>query len=329
MDKIRWGVISTADIGVATVIPAMQRGKYSEVSGISSRSLEKARAAAKRLGIPKAYGSYEELLADPEIDAVYNPLPNHLHVLWSVKALEAGKHVLCEKPIGMNAEDARRLLEVSKRYPNLKVMEAFMYRHHPQWQLARRLVREGAVGEVHAIQTIFNYYLVDPQNVRNMADIGGGGLMDVGCYAISVPRYIFEAEPLRVMATLDIDPQFKTDRIACAILEFAKGLATFTVSTQLDHFQRVSILGNQGILEVMIPFNPPTDRPTKVLVHNQDKVREFELEICDQYTLQGDFFSKAILEGTPVFTPLEDGVANMKVIDAVFSSAQAGGWVSV
>jgi predicted dehydrogenase len=328
MRKIKWGVISTASIGLDEVLPAMQKGEYTELSAIASRSLEKAQSVASQLGIPKAYGAYEELLADPEIETVYIPLPNHLHVPWSIKALEAGKHVLCEKPLGLDADDARQLLEASHHYPHLKVMEAFMYRHHPQWKLALKLIKNGEIGELHSIHTFFNYYLPDPNNIRNMVDIGGGGLLDVGCYAVSLSRLIFESEPVRAFAAMELDPQFKTDRLVTGVLEFGKGIATFTCATQLFDFQRVNILGDQGYIDLEIPFNPPVDRPTHLTLHNNSGKREFELEICDQFTIQGDQFSKAILEDTPVPTPLDDAVANMVVIDALFQSANNGCWVS-
>lgn len=328
MRKIHWGVISTASIALVEVIPAMQKGEYSQVEAIASRSREKAQEAARQLGIPKAYGSYAELLADPEIEAVYIPLPNHLHVPWSIKALEAGKHVLCEKPLGLDAGDAHRLLEASRRYPRLKVMEAFMYRHHPQWKLAQQLIKNGEIGELHSIHTFFNYYLPDPANIRNMADIGGGGLLDVGCYAVSLSRLMFESEPLRTFAAIQLDPQFKTDRLVTGILEFDTGIATFTCATQLFDFQRVSILGTRGQAELEIPFNPPVDKPSRLILHNTSGRREFELDICDQFTIQGDLFSKAILEDTPVPTPLEDAVANMAVIDTLFESARSGCWVT-
>ncbi|MFC1921858.1 Gfo/Idh/MocA family protein [Chloroflexota bacterium] len=328
MRKIKWGVISTASIALVEVLPAMQKGDYTQVVAIASRNLEKAQEAARQLGIPKAYGSYAELLADHEIEAVYIPLPNHLHVPWSIKALEAGKHVLCEKPLGLDAEDARRLLEASLRYPRLKVMEAFMYRHHPQWKLAQQLIKNGEIGELHSIHTFFNYYLPDPANIRNMVDIGGGGLLDVGCYAVSLSRLIFESEPVRTFAAMELDPQFKTDRLATGILEFDTGIASFTCATQLFDFQRVNIMGTLGQVELEIPFNPPIDKPTRLSLHNTSGRREFELDICDQFTLQGDLFSKAILEDTPTPVPLEDAVANMVVIDALFQSARTGCWIS-
>jgi predicted dehydrogenase len=262
--QVRWGVLSTANIGVKKVIPAMQAGRYCEMVAIASRDRAVARAVADQLGIPKAYGSYEELLADPEIDAVYIPLPNHLHVPWSIRALEAGKHVLCEKPIGLSSAEGQSLLDAARQHPRLKVMEAFMYRHHPQWQRARKLVQEGEIGDLRTIQAFFAYYNADPGNIRNQAEIGGGGLMDIGCYCISLSRFLFAAEPLRVLGILEYDPAFQTDRLASAILDFGRGTSTWTCSTQLAYYQRVNILGTEGRVEIQIPFNAPPDRPSRL-----------------------------------------------------------------
>jgi predicted dehydrogenase len=329
MRKVRWGVISTADIGLNKVLPAMQRGQYCDIVGIASRKLASAQEAASRLGIRKAYGSYEALLADPEIEAVYNPLPNHLHVPWSLKALEAGKHVLCEKPLALNAAQAQSLVDAARRHPELKLMEAFMYRFHPQWQRARRLVREGAIGALRTIHSFFSYYNVDSNNVRNQADIGGGGLYDIGCYNISLSRFMFEREPTRACGIIEYDPQFKTDRLASALLDFEEGTATFTCATQLTPYQRVNIYGTEGRVEIEIPFNAPPDRPCRLWHQSGDHLEEIVLETVDQYTLQGDAFSQAILNDTPVPTPIEDALANMRVIDAVFESAKRRTWVEV
>jgi predicted dehydrogenase len=329
MSKVRWGTLSTAKIGIEKVIPAMQLGKYCEITAIASRNLDNAQAAAMQLGIPKAYGSYEELLADPEVDAIYNPLPNHLHVPWSIKALEAGKHVLCEKPIGLTAAEGQQLLDVAKKHPELKVMEAFMYRHHPQWQRAKQLVAEGNIGELHTIQTFFSYYNLDPNNIRNMADIGGGGLMDIGCYCISLSRFIFDAEPQRVCGVVEYDPRFRTDRLASGMLDFGDGTSTFTCATQLVPYQRVNIFGTEGRVEIEIPFNAPPDRPCKMWHQQGDEIQEIVLDICDQYTIQGDLFSQAVLNDTQVPTPLEDAVANMKVIEAIIQSDMSGTWVGL
>jgi len=326
MKKIRWGVLSTAKIGTEKVIPAMQLGEYCKFTAIASRQLEKAQAAARRLGIEKAYGSYEELLADCDVDAVYLPLPNHLHVPWAIKALKAGKHVLCEKPLGLNAAEAQKLLEASRKFPRLKVMEAFMYRHHPQWQWAKKRVSEGKIGELRTIQSFFSYYNSDPNDIRNKVDIGGGGLMDIGCYCISISRFIFGAEPWRVCGIREEDPEMKVDRLTSGLLEFASGTSTFTCATQLVPYQRVNIFGTKGRIEIEIPFNPPPDRPCKIWHGDDARIEEVILEICNQYTIQGDLFSRAVLEDREVPTPLEDAVANMQVIDALVRSVRSGSW---
>jgi predicted dehydrogenase len=327
MRKVRWGILSTAKISTEKVIPAMQRGEHCEITAIASRNLEKAQAAARQLGIAKAYGSYEELLADPDIDAIYNPLPNHLHVPWSIRALDAGKHVLCEKPIALTAVEAQQLLEAARKRPHLKVMEAFMYRHHLQWQRARQLVTEGQIGTLRTIHSFFSYYNVNPNNIRNMAEIGGGGLMDIGCYCISLSRFIFDAEPQRVLGIIEYDPNFKTDRLTSGILDFGHGTSTFTCATQLVPYQRVNIFGTEGRVEIEIPFNAPPDRPCRLWHQHGTEIEEIVLDICDQYTIQGDLFSAAVLNDTEVPTPLEDAVANMQVIEALIRSAESGAWV--
>ncbi|MGH6798944.1 MAG: Gfo/Idh/MocA family protein [Roseiarcus sp.] len=330
MRKVKWGVLGVAKIAIEKVIPAMQRGEVSQIAAIASRDLGKARAAADKLGIARAFGSYEDLLADAEIEAVYNPLPNELHVPWTLRALAAGKHVLCEKPIALDAEEARPLIDARNRSGKL-VAEAFMVRYHPQWRRARELAREGSIGEVRAIQTFFSYRLLDPDNVRNRPP-GGGGVYDIGCYAILTARTIFAAEPMRVVATIDRDPNFQTDRLASAVLEFPGGRhLTFSVATQLSAHQRVTIVGDAGRIEVMIPFNAPPDRPTEIVIDagadlfgGGRRVEQFAL--CDQYTLQGDAFSRAIVDGSPLEFPIEDAIANMRVIDALFRSAKSGSW---
>ena len=327
--KIRWGVLSTAKIGVVKVIPAMQQGKYCEITAIASRGLNEAKKVADSLGIPTAYGSYQELLSDPKVDAVYIPLPNHLHLEWAIKAMEAGKHVLLEKPVGLSSKQAESLIQVSKGEPQLKIMEAFMYRHHPQWQKAKELVENGQIGTLKSIQSFFSYHNVDPSNIRHNPDFGGGGLMDIGCYCISLSRFIFGKEPKRVSGFVEFDPIFKTDRMASGILDFSSGISTFTCSTQLTPFQRVNIFGDKGGIELEIPFNAPPDKPTKLWLHNPEKTEEITFEICDQYTIQGDLFSKAILDNTAVPTPLEDALHNMLVIEGIFKSSENGGWISL
>jgi predicted dehydrogenase len=330
MSKIRWGILSTAKIGVAKVIPAMQRGTLTEVVAIASRSEAKAVEAADKLGIPRSYGSYEALLADPEVDAIYNPLPNDQHVPWSIKALEAGKHVLCEKPIGLSASEGRKLADVAAKYPNLKLMEAFMYRHHPQWRTAKELIKSGKIGKLRTIQTFFSYYSDDPHNIRHDPAMGGGGLMDIGCYAISLSRWLFDAEPSRVLAHVEIDPNWGIDRMAAAILDFGDGgSATFTCSMAVNPLQIVHVVGTEGRIELSeVPFNAPNSVPCALRVQQGNgAIERIELETCDQYTIQGDLFSKSILENTPVPTPIEDAIRNMDTIEAIFASGKAGGWV--
>jgi len=329
MKKVRWGVLSSAKIGLEKVIPAMQKGEYCEITAIASQNLERGKAAAAQLGIPQAYGSYEELLADDNIDAVYIPLPNHLHVPWTKKALEAGKHVLCEKPIGLNTAEAEDLLACAKKHSQLKVMEAFMYRHHPQWLKAQQLVNEGKIGNLLNIHSFFSYYNADPANIRNMAEIGGGGLMDIGCYCISLARFIFNSEPQRVLGKMEYDPEFKTDRLCSGLLDFGDQSSTFTCSTQLTSYQRVNIFGTEGRIEIEIPFNAPPDQPCRIWHQQDEKLEEITFELCDQYTIQGDLFSQAILNKTEVPTPLVDSVKNMRVLDAVINSAESDAWVSL
>jgi predicted dehydrogenase len=330
MRKIRWGVLGAARIGRTKVIPAMQRSEEGEVTALASRSLDTARAAAGPLGIAKAYGSYEELLADRDVDAVYIPLPNHLHVPWSIKAAEAGKHVLCEKPIALDAAEARSLLAVRDR-TGVLIQEAFMVRTHPQWMAVREEVRRGRIGDLRAVQMAFSYFNRDPANVRNQAGIGGGALMDIGCYPIVLSRFLFGEEPVRVIASIDRDPDFGTDRLTSALLEFRGGHTSFTCSTQLVPYQRTQILGTKGRIEVEIPVNAPPDRPCRIFFDDgRDamgsglETRTFE--VCDQYTLQADLLSRAIREGRPAPEPLEDSVANMEVIDALMRSAASGTW---
>ncbi|MDP9573108.1 UNVERIFIED_ORG: putative dehydrogenase [Agrobacterium larrymoorei] len=328
---LKWGVLGCAGIAAKAVIPAIQSSRLGRVAAIASRDGEKASAMATRFGIEKSYGSYEDLLSDPDIDAIYNPLPNHLHVPMTIKALEHGKPVLCEKPIALNAAQASELAEAQKA-ANLPVAEAFMVRHHPQWKKARAMVAEGRLGDVRAIQTIFAYYLDDPKNVRNQADIGGGGLFDVGCYAINTARFLFDAEPLRAIALMENDPVFGTDRLTSGLLAFPEGRQlAFTCSTQLSLTQKVTVLGTRGRLEIPIPFNAPADQQTVLIFDDGRDLagggrQEIVIEPVDQYREQVDAFAEAVLSGTPLETGLDDAIANMKAIDALFRSATSGRW---
>ena len=328
---VRWGVLSTAKIGREKVIPAMQRGTLSDVVAIASRDIERARQVAGDLGIPKVYGSYEELIADPEIEAIYNPLPNHLHIPWSIKAAEAGKHVLCEKPIALTADEAQTLIEVRDRTGRL-IEEAFMVRHHPQWRRVRELVREGRIGRLRATQGFFSYTNLDPANIRNQADIGGGGLYDIGCYPITTSRFIFESEPKRVIALIERDPEMKTDRLTSAILDFEQGHASFVCSTQLVPYQRMQVFGTEGRIEIEIPFNAPPDQPCRIFVDDgsgapsTSSARTETFDVVDQYTVQGDDFSLVVRTGQALEFPLENAVRNMRILDALFRSAESGRW---
>jgi predicted dehydrogenase len=332
-DKVRWGVLGVAKIATVKVIPAMQRGACSEIVAVASRNLEKAQRAAADLGIPRAYGSYEELLADPDIEAIYNPLPNHLHVPWSIRAAEAGKHVLCEKPVAMSVDECRTLIDARDR-TGVKIGEAFMVRTHPQWLRARELVRSGEIGDLRAVMTAFSYLNRDPQNIRNVDEWGGGALMDIGCYPIQLSRFLFGTEPTRVVGLLDRDPEMRIDRLTSVVLQFPTGQSVFTCSTQMVPYQRVQVLGTRGRIEVEIPVNAPPNRPCRIWVDNGadlfgSGLRTEEFLVCDQYTIQGDLFSMAVRDGGDPPTPLEDSIRNMAVIEALFRSGREGAWAPI
>ncbi|MFM1907785.1 MAG: hypothetical protein RLZZ591_1462 [Pseudomonadota bacterium] len=332
MKKVVWGVLSTAKIGWEKVIPAMKKSPHCELRAISSRNLEKGRALADKLGIPLAYGSYEELLADPEIEAVYNPLPNHEHVPLTLAAARAGKHVLCEKPVALNANEAAQLREVAGK---VHIMEAFMVRFHPQWLSVRERVRAGEFGDLRSIQSYFSYFNRDPQNVRNQADIGGGALYDIGCYPIVTARFLFGAEPQRVIALVDRDPEFQTDRMVSALVDFGEGRRLdFTVSTQTVPYQRVQVCGTQKRIELHIPFNAPLGGTTRVFTDDGSQldgssIHEEVIPACDMYTLEIDAFSQAVRGSIPLAYGVEDAILNMRVIDALFASEKSGAWVKV
>jgi len=325
-------VISTAKIGMKQVIPAFQKSEYCEVAAIASRSPEKAYGAAVALGIGRAYGSYEELLSDPEVDAIYNPLPNHLHMEWSIRAMEAGKHLLCEKPIGLNVEEVEQMIAARDRC-GVKAGEAFMVKSHPQWHDTRERVRRGEIGPLRLIQGMFSYYNADPENIRNISEFGGGGMWDIGCYCVTMSRYLFEEEPLRVAALLEFDPDMGTDRLGSVLMEFPSGQSQFAVSTQLVPYQRMHFYGTGGHIEVEVPWNAPNDRPCRILQDSGDilheKLEVHEFPVTDQYTLMGDAFSRAIIDGTEVPVTLEDGLLNTRVLKAIFESAGRAQWVTL
>ena len=326
MKRVRWGILSTALIGRDRVIPGMLKSHAFDVAAIASRDVSKATLAANTLGIPLAYGSYEALLADASIHAVYNPLPNHLHVPMTLAAAQAGKHVLCEKPMALNAAE----LEVLRPYASkVHIREAFMVRHHPQWHDAREHVRAGAIGDLRFIHAPFTYHNVNPDNVRNRPDIGGGGLYDIGCYAIVAGRWFFEREPARVVAALDRDPAFRTDRVTSGILDFETGQLAFTVSTQAARYQRLQLVGTKGRLEIEIPFNAPPDKPCRYFIDDARSldgagVHAYTVPVCDQYQLQAEAFARAVVEEAPDARWLDDAVANMRIVDALFESEKSG-----
>lgn len=329
MAPVKWGILGAARIGLEKVIPGMLKGTNVEVAAIASRELGKAEEAAARLGIPKAYGSYEELLADPEIEAVYNPLPNNLHVSWTLRAVQAGKHVLCEKPMAMDARDAEALRACP---PDRLVMEAFMVRFHPQWIRAREIVRSGRLGEVRALQMLFAYNNPDPANIRNRLETGGGALMDIGCYAMVGARYLLEADPVRVIALIDRDPVFGTDRLSSAIMDFGGGRhLTFAVSTRTARYQRFQVLGNDARLEIVVPVNAPQGEATRLLlddgsaVDGSSAVAEI-IDPCDQYTLQAEAFGRATRGEETLPWGIEDSILNMRILDALFRSEKSGRW---
>ncbi|CAB3745843.1 Gfo/Idh/MocA family protein [Paraburkholderia solisilvae] len=331
-DEIVWGVLGAAKIN-DKVVPPMHRAPKCRVKGIASRQPEKAREAAAKYGLAVAYDSYEALLADPEIDAVYIPLPNHLHLEWALKSVEAGKHVLCEKPIGLNAEQAERLI-TARNKSGCYIQEAFMVRTHPQWLKVRALIEEGAIGELRAISGGFTYFNTDANNIRNKHDIGGGGLLDIGCYPITTSRFVTGSEPQRVVSLIERDPAFKVDRVGSVLMDFDGVQASFFYSTQLHPYQRMQFHGTTGRIEVEIPFNAPNDRPTRVLVSERtadgsSAERWLEFPICDQYGVAANVFAEAILSGGRQAVPLEDARLNMRVIDAVFRSAQSGAWETI
>jgi predicted dehydrogenase len=330
--KIRWGIVSTAQIGMNQVTPGIMKSPHSEVVALASRDLGMAKAALRQLGLPngRAYGSYEDLLSDPDVDAVYNPLPNHLHVPITLAAARAGKHVLCEKPISITAKEAEELRAAPR---DILITEAFMVRYHPQWHRAREIVRAGELGDVRLVRGAFFYYLDDPANVRNLPDIGGGGLLDVGCYCVIAGRYFFDTEPKRVVALVDRDPVFKTDRLASVIADFGNGRQlSFVCGTQTAGRQSVEILGTKANLEIVIPFNAPLGQQTAITVGSglqRDLYRREIIPAVDQYTAQAEAFALAVLGERKLPYGIEDAISQMRVLDAIFRSEKSGAWEDV
>lgn len=327
---VRWGILSTANIAVKKVIPAMQRSPLTTVVGIASRDSHKAQEIAVALGVPRAYGSYDDLLADNEIEAVYNPLPNHLHVEWSIRAAEAGKHVLCEKPLALSATQAHELQAACRR-TGVQIGEAFMVRSHPQWLKVLELVHGNEIGDLRLVTGHFSYFRRDPDDIRSHVEYGGGALMDIGCYPITLSRWLFNAEPEEVVGLIERDPELEVDRLTSALLRFPTGQATFACAGQLVAYQRMQIFGTRARVEVEIPFNAPSDRPCRVFVDSGGdlsggSIATIEFPVVNQYTVQGDRFSQAVRGWGSVPVGLDDAIANMAVIDALFRSAETRRW---
>ena len=325
MATLRWGILSTAGIATEKTIPGIRRAARCEVVAIGSRDVERARAVAGRHGIARVHGSYEALLADPDVDAVYIPLPNHLHAEWTIAAARAGKHVLCEKPLAMTASEAQRMIEAC-RAEGVTLMEAFMYRLHPSWVAVRALVASGRIGRLTAVSSWFSYYNDDPANIRNIREYGGGALFDIGCYSVNLSRMLFGAEPTRVEASIVRDTASGVDVLTSGLLEFPGGVATFTCSTRAEPDQQVHVYGTDGRISVGIPFNIPPDRPTHVyLTAGGDPpvapaTETLTFEPADPYAVEAERFAAAILDGGPLPTPPEDAVDNLRVIERLFGA---------
>lgn len=325
--KFHWGILSSARIARQKVIPAIQKSQHGTVTAIASRNVDLARRVARTHQIPVICPSYEDLINLTEIDAVYIPLPNHLHVKWASRAIEAGKHVLCEKPLGMNKMEVTRLQHISRQYPKQLISEAFMYRYHPQWRRTHQLIRSKSIGELQSIHVHFSYDNKDPDNIRNKLAFGGGALMDIGCYGISVARWLFEGEPRRVCAHIVRHPKFGTDTFTTILLEFAQGSATVVCATQMQRYQRVILVGSNGQITLHTPFNAPPDETVRIEYQDGNKHSIHEIEPVDQFAVQCDHFAVAAIGGEPLLTPISDAVCNMHVIDACFQSEQKDAWV--
>lgn len=328
MKKLKLGVIGVSNHFKKRCRIPLQQSEHVELYAVASSSKEKATAYADRYKIPKAYASYEALLKDKQVDFVFIPLPNHLHLEWIKKAADAGKHILCEKPLTLNAPEAAEAGDYCKK-KDVVLMEAFMYPFHPQWKRVKEIIDSGELGKIAVVTTFFSYQNLDPKNIRNIKKYGGGGLMDIGCYAISVPRFLLEKEPNRVVSMIDYDESFGIDKLTSALLDFGDARASFTVATQINRFQRVEIHCTAGKIEVEIPFNTYPDVEVKVHVSSAVGERTIPFGPADQYGLQFDAFAR-YLKGEDVYVnPPEDALNNMKAIDAVIRSAQSGAWESV
>jgi len=327
MEKIRWGILGAATIAIEKIIPALQQSNCCVLEGLASRSPEKARMISNRFRIPRAYDSYEALLWDKQIDAVYIPLPNSLHIDWSINALDAGKHVLCEKPLGVNAQEVIHLMDAAARHPELIVMEAYMYRFHPQWQRVKEIIGSGKIGEFRQVHSVFSFFDENPSSILNIDQLGGGSLLDIGCYGVSLSRYLFDDEPHKLFSYIEIDGRFETDRHCTVIMVFgADKTATFTCHTQLSEFQKVTIFGSHGRIEMNTPFIVEPDAPSFLMLHEETNAQTIRFAPCNQYTLQFEQFARSIFDQDSVPVTLQDSFNNMKVLDTIVKSAKSGMW---
>jgi len=324
MEKIRWGIIGSANIAKGSVIPGIQQSETGEVVAIASRGLEKAKETAEQLNISKAYGSYEELLQDPEIEAVYIPLPNHLHKEWTIRAAEAGKHVLCEKPLALDADEAEEMVAACEK-AGVVFAEAFMYRYHPRYKLINELIDSGEIGDIRGIHGTFTFNNAkDSGNVRYKKEWGGGSLYDVGVYPISAARMILNEEPkAATVHAFFSEKHDDVDMMASGILEFDKGVAlTFDCGMWAAFRNELEILGTNGRIEVPSAFITHQNEQDHIIVHTNDGKRELEVPYLNQYALQADAMGRSIRNGEALPFPSQDAVLNMKVIDACLTSAR-------
>jgi predicted dehydrogenase len=320
-DIVRWGMLGTSGLARRRVIPAVRDASHARIIAVASRDVGRAEVYARELDISKAHASYDALLADPEIDAVYIALPNHKHAAWATRAIEAGKHVLCEKPIACRAEDVQQIIAARDRH-GVKAGEAFMVALHPQWLRARDLIQSGRIGEVRAIQANFGFLMTGAGNIRNVAEFGGGALLDIGCYPVFCSRFVLESEPRRVFCTMEFDPQSGVDRMLSGILDFGRVQSSFVCSFVVAPQQHMVFLGAKGSLALEIPFNPPPERPARVVLDGA----AIDVPVCNQFTLEFDSFSRAILNDGTVPVTLENALGNMRVLDALRRSAESGSW---
>ncbi len=309
----------------------MLQAERCEVVAIASRNQHRAEQVAESLGIPRAHGSYGQLLNDDEVDAVYIPLPNHMHAEWSIAAARAGKHVLCEKPIALSSAEAETMIAAAQENEVI-LREAFMYQFHPTWQRTKELVDNGEIGEIVAIDSWFSYFNDDPSNIRNVLDYGGGALMDIGCYCIHLSRLIFGGEPTAIKAAVRRDPEFGVDIATSGVLEFGDRIATFGCSTRTEPDQRVDIYGTRGRVRIEIPFNIPFDRPTRVFVTAggeppvAPETVTLDFPAVNEYTLQAEAFAAAVIDGAAMPDTGTAVAHNIKVIERVFAATGPSGW---